>query len=58
MIAASNGLEDFIDMHVGDEKIPLPGVGEVVLSVGGNFEKRCIDQVEYAVFEIKNGKII
>lgn len=29
-----------------------------VAPVGGNFEKRRINQMEYAVFEIKNGKII
>lgn len=29
-----------------------------VAPVGGNFEKRRINNVEYAVFEIKNGKII
>ena len=34
LIASGHGLEDFIDMHTGDEKIPLPGVNEVVLSVG------------------------
>lgn len=34
LIASGRGLENFIDMHVGDTPIPLPGVDEVVLSVG------------------------
>jgi len=34
LIASGSGLEDFIDLHVGEEAIPLPGVNEVVLSVG------------------------
>lgn len=34
MISGDAQLEDFIDLHVGDTKIPLPGMDEVVLSVG------------------------
>lgn len=34
LIAAGSGLEDFIDLHVGEKKISLPGVNEVVISVG------------------------
>ena len=34
LIAAGEGITDFIDLHKGDEKIPVPGINEVVLSVG------------------------
>ena len=34
VIASGRGLEHFIDLHVGEEKIPLPGANEVVISVG------------------------
>ena len=34
LIASGRGLENFIDLHVGEESIPLPGVNEMVLSVG------------------------
>lgn len=34
LIAAGEGITDFIDLHKGQEKIPVPGVNEVVISVG------------------------
>ena len=34
MIAAGEGITDFIDLHKGEETIPVPGLNEVVLSVG------------------------
>ena len=34
MIAAGEGVENFIDFHSGDTALPLPGVDEVMLSVG------------------------
>lgn len=34
LIAAGNGLQQFIDLHKGDTAIALPGNGEAVLSVG------------------------
>ena len=34
MIAAGEGITDFIDLHTGEETIPVPGVNEVVISVG------------------------
>ena len=34
VIASGRGLENFIDLHVGEERIPLPGTNELVLSVG------------------------
>ena len=34
VIASGSGLEHFIDLHVGEEKIALPGANEVVISVG------------------------
>lgn len=34
MISADDQLTSFLDLHTGDRTIPLPGVNEVVLSVG------------------------
>ena len=34
MIAAGEGITEFIDLHKGEEDIPVPGVNEVVISVG------------------------
>ena len=34
MISGGEELKHFIDLHVGDKEIPLPGLNEVVLSVG------------------------
>lgn len=34
MISGSDRLADFIDLHMGNEALPLPKEGEVVLSVG------------------------
>ena len=34
MIAAGEGVENFIDFHSGQTKLPLPGLDEVMLSVG------------------------
>ena len=34
MISAGEGVTDFIDLHRGEEQIPLPGLDELVLSVG------------------------
>ena len=34
MIAAGEGITDFIDLHKGEETIPVPGLNEVVISVG------------------------
>ena len=34
MIAAGEGITDFIDLHKGEERIPVPGLNEVVISVG------------------------
>jgi putative ABC transport system permease protein len=34
LIAAGEEITDFIDLHKGQEKIPVPGVNEVVISVG------------------------
>ena len=34
MIAAGEGIRDFVDLHAGEEKINVPGMNEVVLSVG------------------------
>ena len=34
MIAAGEGITGFIDLHKGDEPIPMPGLHEVVISVG------------------------
>ena len=34
MIAAGEGLSNFIDLHKDEEKIPVPGLNEVVISVG------------------------
>ena len=34
MIAAKEGVTDFIDLHKGEETIPFPAVNEVVISVG------------------------
>ncbi len=34
MISAGEELNTFIDLHSGDEDVPLPGLNEVVLSVG------------------------
>ena len=34
MIAAGEGITDFIDLHQGETPIPVPGVNEVVISVG------------------------
>lgn len=34
MISADTNLQDYIDLHSKDTSIPMPGVGEMVLSVG------------------------
>ena len=34
LIAAGEGVTDFVDLHVDDEKIAVPGRNEVVISVG------------------------
>lgn len=34
LIAAEEELNNFIDFHSGEEKIPMPGLNEVVLSIG------------------------
>ena len=34
LIASGEGLQSFIDMHDGEKQLPLPGMNEVVLSVG------------------------
>ena len=34
LIAAGEGITEFIDLHVDDEKIPVPGLNELVISVG------------------------
>ena len=34
MIVAGEGITDFIDLHKGEEPIPVPGLNEVVISVG------------------------
>ena len=34
LIAAGEGVTDFIDLHVDDQKIPVPGLHELVISVG------------------------
>ncbi len=34
MIAAFDGVQSFIDLHSGSETLPMPGVDEVILSVG------------------------
>ena len=34
LIAAGEGVTDFIDLHVDAEKIPVPGLHEMVISVG------------------------
>ena len=34
MISAGEPLSAYIDLHSGDEKIPLPGMNEVILTVG------------------------
>ena len=34
MIAAGEGITEFVDLHVDNEKILVPGVNEVVISVG------------------------
>jgi putative ABC transport system permease protein len=34
LIAAENGITEFIDLHSGKEKLEMPGLNEVVLSVG------------------------
>ena len=34
LISAGEGITDFIDLHKGEETIPVPGLNEVVISVG------------------------
>ena len=34
LISADEGVRDFIDFHTNDKQLPLPGNGEVLLSVG------------------------
>ncbi len=34
LIASGEGLQEFIDLHSGEERLELPGLNEVVLSVG------------------------
>lgn len=36
LIAAGEKVTDFIDLHKGEEKIPVPGMNEVVISVGAS----------------------